>query len=83
MNISKPNNEMRTLKGLLLTTAAMAIVAGIATGFPLGRVAGKNYANEEWRQRMQQAGFNLVTRYDQITGQPRLVLIPVNKSEIK
>ena len=67
----------------------IAILAALAT-IPLflfalncGITAGKNASDEEWRQRMQQAGFNLVTRYDQITGQPRLVLIPVNKSEIK
>lgn len=76
------NNETRTLKGLLIATAAMTVVVP-AVGFYLGRDAGKNSANEEWRQRTQEAGFNLVTRYDQITGQPRLVLIPVNKSEIK
>jgi len=67
----------------------IAILAALAT-IPLflfalscGITAGKNASDEEWRQRTQQAGFNLVTRYDQMTGQPRLVLIPVNKSEIK
>ena len=63
--------------------AAMIAITAVVFALSCGMTAGRSYADEEWRQRMQQAGFNLVTRYDQITGQPRLVLIPVNKSETK
>ena len=53
-------------------TAIAAAVCIASAGIKFGRES----VNEEWKQRTQQAGFNLVTRYDQITGEARLVLIP-------
>ena len=58
---------------IAIVTVAVAACAIFAFGY--GVAVGKDKANEEWKQRTQQAGFNLVKRYDQITGEARLVLI--------
>jgi hypothetical protein len=66
---------MNTSK-LEIAIVTVAVVACAIFAFGYGVVAGKDKANEEWKQRTREAGFNLVKRYDQITGEARLVLIP-------
>jgi hypothetical protein len=73
MKISNP-------EAFLFAIIAIAVAVCIASA---GIKFGRESVNEEWKERTQQAGFNLVTRYDQFTGEARLVLIPASSVEVK
>ena len=71
-----------TLSNPEMAIMSMAIITTVVFTFGIGVNIGKNKTNEEWKQRTQQAGFNLVTRYDQLTGEAKLILIPTNGSGV-
>lgn len=60
-----------TAIGIVIALVFGAFLAGLATG----EYRGKRVALEIWQQVAGDMGMAIVTRYDPITGNPRLVLI--------
>lgn len=59
-----------------IATAWILSVWGVAL---LSYEEGGRAEADKWRQRVMNEGFSVVTRYNEITGEPKQVLIKLNK----
>ena len=58
-----------------IVIGAILAITGTIAGYAIGLAKGKRVALEIWQQVAGDMGMAIVTRYDPITGAPRLVLI--------
>ena len=58
-----------------IVIGSILAIAGTIAGYSLGLAKGKRVALEMWQQAAGDLGMSMVTRYDPITGAPRMVLI--------